>query len=345
MSNHPDFRDLAWDVSEEVYRADPALSYSKISRFLREGIGKIDNLDDKVTSASLTFGSLVDCLFTAPEEFPERYVVANEDNVPSGKLKDVIDLLLSSTTYSKVVEVPEEEIHKACIECKYYIDDRYKSSRLKNVHGCAEYFNAVRKTQGKNIITQDQLDKAMACVNALRANTGVSKVLEVPPFDGEIFYQLKFTAKMGRVALRCMADIITVDHAKKLVRIIDLKTTSKVEDDFPESVIEWNYGIQAQMYYDIIRARMNQHEDFKDYELDDFHFIVVRNNGTPRPLAFKFDQTKSGKVGYTIGDHSVPSWRKIAAELEYYLSSGVRHYKEINAEEVNSIENVYAKRL
>ena len=142
-----------------------------------------------------------------------------------------------------------------------------------------------------------------------------------------------------------MADIITVDHAKKLVRIIDLKTTSKVEDDFPESVIEWNYGIQAQMYYDIIRARMNQHEQFKDYELDDFHFIVVRNNGTPRPLAFKFDQTKGGKVGYTIGDHSVPSWRKVAAELEYYLSSGVRHYKEINAEEVNSIENVYAKRL
>ena len=86
MSNHPDFRDLAWDVSEEVYRADPALSYSKISRFLREGIGKIDNLDDKVTSASLTFGSLVDCLFTAPAEFPERYVVGNEDNVPSGKL-------------------------------------------------------------------------------------------------------------------------------------------------------------------------------------------------------------------------------------------------------------------
>jgi len=79
--------------------------------------------------------------------------------------------------------------------------------------------------------------------------------------------------------------------------------------------------------------------------LDDFHFIVVRNNGTPRPLAFKFDQTKGGKVGYTIGDHSVPSWRKVAAELEYYLSSGVRHYKEINAEEVNSIENVYAKRL
>jgi len=177
MSNHPDFRDLAWDVSEEVYRADPALSYSKISRFLREGIGKIDNLDDKVTSASLTFGSLVDCLFTAPEEFPERYVVANEDNVPSGKLKDVIDLLLSSTTYAKVVEVPEEEIHRACIECKYYIDDRYKSSRLKNVHGCAEYFDAVRKTQGKNIITQDQLDKAMACVNALRANKGVSKLI------------------------------------------------------------------------------------------------------------------------------------------------------------------------
>ena len=49
--------DISWLVSEEEYRADPALSYSTLAKFAREGFNKIDTLFDKVESPSLTFGS------------------------------------------------------------------------------------------------------------------------------------------------------------------------------------------------------------------------------------------------------------------------------------------------
>ena len=39
--------EVAWNVTEETYRADPALSYSTLSRFDREGFANIDKLFDK----------------------------------------------------------------------------------------------------------------------------------------------------------------------------------------------------------------------------------------------------------------------------------------------------------
>ena len=47
--------DISWLVPEDVYRKDPALSYSTLARFNREGFNNIDNLFEKIESPSLTF--------------------------------------------------------------------------------------------------------------------------------------------------------------------------------------------------------------------------------------------------------------------------------------------------
>ena len=54
--------DISWKVSEPVYRADPALSYSTLSRYEREGFNNLDKLFDRLETPSLTFGSCVDTL-------------------------------------------------------------------------------------------------------------------------------------------------------------------------------------------------------------------------------------------------------------------------------------------
>ena len=40
--------EIAWNVPESVYREDPALSYSTLSRFDREGFANIDKLFDNI---------------------------------------------------------------------------------------------------------------------------------------------------------------------------------------------------------------------------------------------------------------------------------------------------------
>lgn len=47
-------RIISWDVSEEIYRADPALSYSTLARYEREGFNNLDKLFDKLETPSLT---------------------------------------------------------------------------------------------------------------------------------------------------------------------------------------------------------------------------------------------------------------------------------------------------
>ena len=73
-------KDIAWNVSEEVYRADNALSYSTLARFNREGFSKLSTLFDKIESPSLTFGSAVDTIITdGMDAFKAKFMVANFD--------------------------------------------------------------------------------------------------------------------------------------------------------------------------------------------------------------------------------------------------------------------------
>ena len=80
-------KDISWQVTESEYRGDPALSYSTLARYEREGFNNLDKLFDKVDSPSLVFGSAVDTLITGSEdEFNEHFIVAQLDNPPSDTL-------------------------------------------------------------------------------------------------------------------------------------------------------------------------------------------------------------------------------------------------------------------
>ena len=57
-------KEISWDVDEATYRADPALSYSTIARYEREGFNNLDKLFDKLDTPSLTFGRAVDSTIT-----------------------------------------------------------------------------------------------------------------------------------------------------------------------------------------------------------------------------------------------------------------------------------------
>ena len=70
--------DISWLVDEPTYRKDPALSYSTLSKYEREGFEHLDTLFEKVESPSLLFGSCVDTLLTDGEKaFDDNYFVSD----------------------------------------------------------------------------------------------------------------------------------------------------------------------------------------------------------------------------------------------------------------------------
>ena len=95
MEEHKDFYDISWKVPEEEYRADPALSYSSIAKFAREGFKAVSHLGDKIESQALTFGSAVDSIITGgQEEFNSRFFVADFPDIPDSIIQ-IVKVLFS----------------------------------------------------------------------------------------------------------------------------------------------------------------------------------------------------------------------------------------------------------
>ena len=246
--------DISWKVNESEYRADPAYSYSTIAKFNREGFDNLDKLFDKIDTPSLTFGSMVDTLLTdGQEEFDNRFVVAQFPDIPDSIIKIVRELFNEyNTTYRTIEDIQDSEILEKVISYNYQPNWR-PETRIKVVREKgSDYYKLLYLAIDKTLVSQEDYQDALDCVSVLRNSTYTKWYFEPNnPFNNEIerFYQLKFKGEWEGIPLRCMADLIIVDHKNKVIIPCDLKTSSKKEWKFHKSFIEWNYYIQAQLYF------------------------------------------------------------------------------------------------
>ena len=297
MDEIKNLRSISWQVDEPTYRADEALSYSTLAKFAREGFNKLDSLFDKVESPSLTFGSAVDALITGgQEEFDNNFMVADFEVPTDSVLKMVLVLFEEfGVTHSTLSSIPNEEIIGRTEALKYQLNWK-PETRAKVIKEQGEtYYSLLYSANGRKIIDTATMEQIDAAVRALR-HSRATEFFFAPnnQFCTGIVreYQLKFKATLQGVNYRCMADLLVVDHAHKIVYPIDLKTSSHTEWDFYQSFIQWRYDIQARLYWRIIRDNMDRDPMFKDYKLADYKFIVVNRN-TLTPLVWEFNKTQA----------------------------------------------------
>ena len=316
------FKTISWDVPESTYRADPAYSYSTLAKFYRGGFGCLDTLFDKVSSPSLTFGSVVDSLVTGGEaEFKDRFYVADLPTL-SDNLSKITDTLFDKygDRFDSLWELPDSFISEVAKDCGYYAAEKYANTRVTKVRSeCEEMYEIKRRAAGKEVITTETYTAAIDCVTELK-NSEMTRAYfsnSTNP-DIEKLYQLKFKGEWNGYQVRCMADELVIDHARKKVIPIDLKTSGHNEWDFPESFKQWNYWIQAELYWYIIRQNMDKSPVFKDYELEDYRFIVI-NRSTLKPMVWKFPDS-SDSSSRVVGKTYLKSWQEILPELDGYLT-------------------------
>ena len=332
---------IALNISEPEYRAMPELSYSTLSTYDRTGYDGLEHLFDRKESPSLTLGSVVDSILTGGEDEFNRLFQVLDVNVTDGG-KDVCNQLIAlSLPYESFEEIPEMIVSNAAKEVGFWKDNKWDNRRYKEVlktGNIAEYYNALINTD-KTIIDTETYNDAIAMVRALRESPATSGYFadndELSPIKR--YYQLKFKAILGGVGYRCMADLIVVDYEKKVIYPIDLKTSGHSEWNFENSFKQWNYMIQARLYWRIIKANMSKDPYFKDFELKDYRFIVV-NKKTLTPLVWEFPLTKS--VG-TLIDEDGNEFRDpfdIGKELRDYLDCKPPVPKGINKDGINVIK-------
>lgn len=239
-------KDISLDISEEEYRAMPELSYSVIARYAREGFNKLDSLFDKLETPSLTFGKAVDALITGGlEEFDKEFMVANFPPLTES-IEKMVKVLFSefSVTHRTLESIPNEEIIGRTEEYKYQLNWKPETRAKVIKEQGSEYYSLMYAANGRTILDTETFSEVEAAEMALRMSDA-TKFFFAPnnPFNDRYVreYQLKFKATLGGIDYRCMADLLLVDHEKKIVYPIDLKTSYKPEWDFFRSFSEWRY--------------------------------------------------------------------------------------------------------
>ena len=322
-------KDISWLVSEPEYRDDPALSYSALATYERGGFNCLESLYDRKETASLTFGSAVDALITGgQEEFDSKFLVADFPNMSDKAFKIIKDLFTDNHDSCREFDnIPEEKVLEKISTYEYWNNCKpeTKLKKLKD-EGVADYYNLLYLAETKTLLSNETYNEVLASVRALKESSATADFFKADnPFDDSIerLYQLKFKATLHGVDYRCMADLLYVDYANKIIYPIDLKTSSHFEWDFFKSFIEWNYQIQARLYWRIIRDNLNRDPYFKDFTLADYQFVVV-NKASLLPLVWIFDKTTATgtiNIDSPFRHYELRDPENIGEELKVYLDS------------------------
>lgn len=322
MAERKSLKDLALNISEEEYRADPALSYSRLSQFFKQGAKALIS-NEKIDTPSLRMGSLVDCILTAPEEFDDRFYVADID-----KFSDTIRKMTEDLFNPEVDELSliDDETTLMILDSYQYQTNWKPETRIKKlIELGSDYYTVLKYSTGKTVISLQEFEESRQCVQTLKTHPFTYQIFECNE-DEEIFYQLKFKTTIedcDNSEVRIMTDCIKVNHKEKWIQIYDLKTTGKDEEKFEESFDAWNYWIQAGLYEDVVDLITSADDYFSEFNLLPFKFIVI-NKVNLRPIVW--DTVNYKHIGIQVLKKYGVKWQTLLKDANWHLQNGKFDY-------------------
>ena len=336
-------KELSLQVSEKEYREHSALSYSTIASYEKGGFSVIPHLFDKKESEALLFGSMVDTLITeGMDAFNSKFAIADFE-IPTEAIKNIVDAFIESYPDCTLNDEDSNDlILNVCNKFEYQI--RWKDdTRISKVRELgSDYFEAMHNVGNRTIVSNDLYQEVLATVSALKTQPQTAKYLQQTKegSDVEFLYQTKFITTLEGLELKCMFDLLIVNHRLKIIIPIDLKTSSMMEYDFPKKYLENRYDLQSRLYYKILKNIISNDDYFKEFEIDYFKFMVV-NKHNRVPLMFKDDYSKvEDNIEFQYKSGSTKILRNpitIANELKNYLTTAASVPEGIDILGMNSI--------
>jgi hypothetical protein len=231
------------------------------------------------TDKHLIQGKLIHLLILQPEEFDKNFVVM-PSKLPSDTLRRVLKNIMLYTDAIDLVLVEDKLILDSLKEVGLYQSLKDEEKRVAKVRTpeCGDYY-AFSQTTGKDIIDTDTLERCKGSVELMKENKSIMELLshEVTDFemDGiEVFNEKYLKCKLEDYdfGMHGYIDRYVIDADKKLITIIDIKTTGKTITDFPETVEFYNYWLQAAIYRVLVTKNVDK--SMVDYKIN-FNFIVI----------------------------------------------------------------------
>ena len=296
-------------------------------------------------SEALRKGSALDCMLTEPEEFDNRFAVA-DSTPPGGMMGEFVRVFLDFRTKSSD---SSEAAYEAALQAAYKISGfktKYETVLKKfEADDIQEYIMFVIDSQGKTILSPNEWVSALGMKEMLLNNECTKKYLVSLPSNPMVtsYDQLSITWYHGKLECKSILDKVLVLHESKHIIPIDIKTTSKGVGSFIQSFIRYGYFRQCSFYRDAIEYWLYHEsglENPESWTIEPFRFIVADSNLNDFPLIYVASDKdlKIGKQGGYIKGSNKPikGWSQLIDDLFWYQAS--RDWRYTREEHLHHLE-------
>lgn len=261
------------------------------------------------TDAHLIAGRAAHCLLLEPDEFDNIFVMV-PGKIPTDSNKVILDHIfmhnyLPMQNDSLTLEDFPTEILNQLLINNLYQSLKTDQQRLEKLltDNNKEYFNFLKIKENKTVIDPAVKQRAEETVAMIKADDRVKALLALghDNTNGVTVFnelQLKSDLEKHEFGFKGIVDNIVVDENLKTIFINDLKLTSKLIQDFPESVAKFRYDIQATIYKGLVYDKfIAQREDAEQWNTV-FTFIVVDKYNQVYPFQVSDETTAMWETGF-----------------------------------------------
>ncbi len=231
-------------------------------------------------------GKVLHCLLFEPENLNKKFKVI-PGKLPTDNVRKIMQKLANSLLMqheSNEIDLMDKELEEPILrilkEENLYQSLNEDSARLSKIQSKEnlEYWKFINNPK-VDVLDQETLTKCQEQVELIKSNEEIKSLIgeaqtDFPLDSIETFKEkyLECDLKHVNFGLKGYVDFYKIDDSTKTVTILDLKTTSKTIDDFPESVNYYNYGLQAAIYNKLVYENLPKEK--QNYKVI-FIFVVI----------------------------------------------------------------------
>jgi hypothetical protein len=288
--------------SESEYRAVKAISQSSLGylakhpKYFRHKMF----VKDEARKDYFVVGSALDTLLTNRDEFDDLYIEEPE-YTPPGKMLKLCQTFVKQFDENKCDE-------NLAFDMAYnesgYVASVDSIRRKFEEPGVQLYVRFLREAKGKTLLKKQEVITVRHMAKLLTKSEHCGWIFnkDTRPEHITVLFQVPLFFMCEEVNCKGLLDIVVIDHDKKTIQIIDLKTTGKSVYDFRKSFVSFYYYIQAAFYsrgMQIWKKEFTQLGDISEYEVLNFKFLVQEKACYNKPMFYTTSDNdlRVGKLG------------------------------------------------
>lgn len=289
----------------------------KILQHPSEYIKAVDNQEGEDSEEDhFVLGKLLDLMMYDPDKIKEKFKITDLPSIT--EIQKCISRTIVETMELEDVKFLDKDspacrkmVLEACILHEYY-NNRKNDTRIDGIFkDCVEYINILITSKNKVIVSNELNYKAINCKASLLSDFRIKKYFSSKfekefkidtSKDVQFFKHVIVQYNYRGLELKGELDEVVINHKKKEIIPIDLKTLGQKIYKFKSQFWKLRYDFQAATY---MLGLKNNSEIKKlldlGYTLSNFEFIVVESNSTNNPLIYEVspEVLKAGTEGGT----------------------------------------------